>query len=118
MRTLLKNKQTLYYCLYKEVSIGVDEYGNETLETEVVYESPVEFKANISTPSNTSKYTAFGTDISYSYVIVTCEDLPINEHSLIIYNHNVYKVNRVAKSLNSTQYAIERTNLNEEDYNN
>ena len=62
MRTLNKNKQTMYYALLdKEVPIyDLDEDGNikyieidgvqvpvETGETRIVYSNPVEFKGNI-----------------------------------------------------------------------
>ena len=51
MRCLHRNKRKFYYALFKEKVAIKDEYGNDSGEYKVVYESPVEMKANVSAGS-------------------------------------------------------------------
>lgn len=100
MRTLNKNKQTMYYALLdKEVPIyDLDEDGNikyieidgvqvpvETGETRIVYSNPVEFKGNITMSGGESQAAEFGLNLGdYSAVLIPDKELlPITETSLI-----------------------------------
>lgn len=100
MRTLNKNKQTMYYALLdKEVPIyDLDEDGNikyieidgvqvpvETGETRIVYSNPVEFKGNITMSGGESQAAEFGLNLGdYAAVLISDKELlPITETSLI-----------------------------------
>lgn len=100
MRTLNKNKQTMYYALLdKEVPIyDLDEDGNikyieidgvqvpvETGETRIVYSNPVEFKGNITMSGGESQAAEFGLNLGdYSAVLVLDKNsIPIDETSLV-----------------------------------
>lgn len=102
MRTLNKNKQTMYYALLdKEVPVyDVDENGDiiyieidgvivpvETGDTRIVYSEPVPFKGNISMSGGESQEAEFGINTSdYSAVLVVDKELlPITETSRIWY---------------------------------
>ena len=45
MRTLNRNKQTIFYALYEGNEESYDEYGNVTGEPVIKYSDPIEFKA-------------------------------------------------------------------------
>lgn len=102
MRTLNKNKQTMYYALFdEEVPVyDLDEDGNikyieidgvmvpvETGETRIVYSNPVPFKGNIAMSGEESRASEFGLNLSdYSAVLVADKGLlPIDETSRIWY---------------------------------
>lgn len=84
MKTLKRNQQRFWYCLYDSEIIKVDEYGNETSEKIVTYEDPVEMYANISQATGYSNTEQFGNLENYDKVIVT-DDLtcPIDESSVL-----------------------------------
>lgn len=117
MRTLRKNRQTLYYALYgKEIS-QLDENGDESGDPVIGYHEPVKFYANISPNKGTSYIQPFGNELDYTKTILTAEELPITEGTRIWQetappdgeNDGTtadYKVVRVAKSLNVTTYAL------------
>lgn len=84
MRTLQRNKRTFYYCLYRHSSPIEDEYGNETGETLVVYQEPVEMKANVSQAAGQTNAEMFGTLENYDKVIVTSDmSCPIDENTVL-----------------------------------
>ena len=124
MRCLLKNKQNMYYALYKgeaEVKTGetivIDgvsvpvETGGHTTE----YETPVAFKGNISMSGGDINETEYGIDVSkYSAVLVmTKGEIPIDEHSLIWKESPTteqadYKVVKCVPSINVDKYLLQR----------
>lgn len=106
MRTLNKNKQTIYY----SNQIGVnkvyerDEFGNikyiivdgkqvyiESGETETVYSTPAVLKGNISFSGGESQAVEFGVDVSaYDAVIVVSKgEVNLSETSLIWFESEV-----------------------------
>lgn len=126
MRTLRRNLKTIYYCLYEDKVDIYDEDGNLTGDYDIIYQAPVAIKANVSTARGTVQDEVFGQDISYDRVVM-CEDpdCPITENTVLfvdklpemddssspprpIYD---YVVRRVARSLNSVAYAIERVDV-------
>lgn len=138
MRTLKRNHRSFYYCLYKEEIPILDEYGNETGQTIVVYEDEVELSANISQATGQSNTEQFGNLENYDKVIVTdWIDCPIDENSVLFidkepewkdaeYNKKTaitvtgetvkvpvydYTVRRVAKSLNSISIAVRKVKV-------
>lgn len=101
MRTLRKNKQTMYYSLYSTASEVYEEEGTtvktivdqetgETIPVEVgtlkpVYAPPVEFKANITSNLNKLHIEAYGVDQSaiYSEIAVQKGTLPLKIGAII-----------------------------------
>lgn len=138
MRCLKRNQRPFYYCLYKEEIPILDDYGNETGQTIVVYDEAVEMMANISQATGQSNTEQFGNLENYDKVIVT-DDLncPIDENSVLFidkepeykdaeYNEATaitfvessvqvpvydYIVRRVAKSLNSISIAVSKVKV-------
>jgi len=100
MRSLERNKQTLYYALYgaKIIEYEKDENGNilyvdidgvqVPIEKGVTtgYSAPVLFKANISAGKGDSETAVFGTSLDFTRTISSCNmNLPIKQTSLIWY---------------------------------
>lgn len=133
MRTMLRNKSTFYYALYKEKVAKTDEYGNVTGEYDVIHENPVEFKANISAAKGETTTRQFGESESYDKVIVMDNVSPdideytilwvdtvpeldetgalaVNDDGEVITPHD-YIVKKVAKSLNSVSIAISKVTV-------
>lgn len=135
MRGLKRNQKTLYYQLYSENipvyetdldgNIVTDPVTGEPLltgETKVGYFSPVQFRANISAARGEANTDPFGVNVSYDKTMCSCDmNLPIDELSVLfvdkkpefdangnLMNTADYKVVKVAKSLNSTLYAIKK----------
>lgn len=135
MRGLKRNQKTLYYQLYSENipiyetdlegNIITDPITGEPLltgETKVGYAEPVKFRANVSAARGSSESDLFGIDLVYDKTIVTCDmKLPINELSVLFVDKNPefdiggnltnaadYKIAKIARSLNSVQYAIKK----------
>lgn len=130
MRTLRKNKQTIYYALKSDRTaisstdtITVD---GETVyvdegDYEISYESPIEFLGNISFSGGDSNDVEFGLDLStYDAIIVTnVKAIPITETSLIWFETEPpsgtndgstadYSVVAVRNSLNQTKAILKR----------
>lgn len=120
MRTLNRNKRSFWYALYQDKESIMDEYGDETGETRVVYAEPVQMSANVSAATGYAQTEQFGNLDSYDKVIVTdWMDCPIDENSVLFIDkepeHNTdgdlmydYTVRRVAKSLNSISIAVSK----------
>lgn len=101
MRTLRKNKQTMYYSLYStstevfdeegtSVRTIIDEQTGEVLPVSVgtlksVYSRPVEFKASITSNLNKLHIEAYGVDQSaiYSEIIVPKGYVPLKIGAII-----------------------------------
>ena len=100
MRTLRKNKQRMFYSLYKsaEPIYEKDEYGNikymeidgvqvpiEVGTREPHYDTPIEFKANIHSELNEMHLKSYGVDQSsiYSEIVVEKGKLPLKIGTII-----------------------------------
>lgn len=122
MRTVQRNGQKIYYSLYLGKTPIYDEYGNQTGEYTLSYDTPVAFDINVSAAHGTSDVEQFGIDLIYSKTMVTHDmTCPINEASrlwigkeAVVDNveqpHN-YVVLAVAKSINSITYAIKEVSV-------
>ncbi len=124
MRTLLRNKQTIYYALYEDKIPIEDEYGNETGEYEILYSPPTALRINVSAARGENSTRAFGETENYDKVLVTDDlSVPISETSILWIDtmpvieddetetpHD-YIVVRVAKSLNSISFAVRKVNV-------
>lgn len=133
MRGLNKNKQTLWYALYSGKKELIDEYGNRTGQFAIEYEKPCKTAANISPASGETSISQFGENERYDKVIVFADtDIPINEYSVLWIDRmpalnadgelekgsngealtpHDYVVKQVAKSLNSTAYAVDKVRV-------
>ena len=125
MRILRRNTQKIYYALYTGKTAKTDSLGYATGEYVKTYGTPVEMRVNINPASGNASVEPFGTEIDYTHIMVTCDtDCPIDEHSILwigkepytddaepqLTPHN-FRVNRVAKSLNSILYAIREVDV-------
>lgn len=132
MRTLNKNKQTLYYANQdKEVPITetyYDDEGNayelDTGETELVYGEPIEFKGNIAMSGGESEAVEFGLDLSqYEAILVVSKNtLPLTETSRIWHTSEPtkddkgytdeysadYRIVKISPSLNFDKYVLKK----------
>lgn len=132
MRTLNKNKQTLYYAnqdktvpIYEEYT---DEDGNtyplDTGETKLVYGEPIPFEGNIAMSGGEAEAREFGLNLSdYEAVLLMGKNtLPITETSLIWHNTEPtedsegntdeysadYRIVKISPSLNFDKYVLKK----------
>ncbi len=125
MRTLTRNKTRIYYANYNGKVPLKDEYGNLTGEYDIVYDNPVEIKANVSAARGESTTRQFGEDEGYDRVIVMDDPkAPINVSS-VLWIDTVpeinedgstdtpydYIVKQVAPSLNSVSIAVSKVSV-------
>ncbi len=133
MRALRRNKQPLWYALYSGKTEIIDEYGNRTGQFTLKYGKPTRTEANISPASGETSIAQFGENERYDKVLVFAGvDIPIDEYSVLwidsepildaygelqkeqdgdVLTPHDYLVKRVAKSLNSTAYAVNKVNV-------
>lgn len=114
-----RNLKEIYYCLYKERRMLLDEDENETSEYEIIYEEPVKLMCNVSLATGYSQAEVFGNLDSYDKVVVTDDiNCPIDENTVLYIdsepngnNKFDYTVCRVAKSLNAISYAVSKVTV-------
>lgn len=84
MRELKRNMRKFWYCLYKGEAELIGSDGLRTGEKVILYELPVEMKANISPATGQSNTEQFGNLENYDKVIVTATmDCPITESTVL-----------------------------------
>ena len=120
MRTLARNKIRIFYANYRDKIPIEDEYGNLTGEYKILYDTPVEVKANVSAARGESTTRQFGDDVRYDRVIVLDDPATsITETSILWIDalpeiaedggtktpHD-YIVKQIARSLNSVSIAV------------
>ena len=71
MRTLQRNKQTIWYALYLGITFVVDDDGNYTGEQSVAYTVPTQAKMNVSGNRGQAAVEAFGIDNPFTRIAVT-----------------------------------------------
>lgn len=137
MRSLKKNKQSLWFATYSDQitiyerdengEIVYDEIDGELIPRIIAeragYNNPVPFYANISAGKGTAQEEVFGVSLDYTKTISTTDmSLPLDEKSLVWFEteptYNVdgtvnessadYSVVGIAKSLNNVVYALKR----------
>lgn len=125
MRTLTRNKTRIYYANYNGKAPIRDDYGNLTGEYDIVYDNPVEIKANVSAARGESTTRQFGEDEGYDRVIVMDDPkTPINVSSVLWIDTMPeinkdgstdtpydYIVKQVAPSLNSVSIAVSKVSV-------
>lgn len=70
MQCMTINKRTLFYSLYLTKIPVIDEYGNESGETEAIYSDPIELQANISGSRGETQSNLFGESLIYDKTIL------------------------------------------------
>ncbi len=125
MKTLRRNKIRIFYANYRDKVPLKDEYGNKTGEYDIIYDNPVEIKANVSAARGEATTRQFGEDESYDRVIVLDDPkFPITATSILWIDtlpeiaedgstetpHD-YIVKQVAASLNSVSIAVSKVNV-------
>lgn len=118
MRTLNRNKRTIYYALLTgEVDEAVDEYGNETGEPVPVYADAVELRCNVSAATGEDAVRAFGNFTNYSRTMCVADaNCPIDENTIVWFGidpsepHN-YIVTCKADSKNGILYALQEVTV-------
>ena len=117
MRSLNKNKRQLYYALYVGDEPIVDEYGNETGESQPIYGSAISYRGNISSASGEDAVQAFGSFTNYSRVLCVADvNCPITEQTVVWFGiattepYN-YIVTRKADSKNGILYALQEVKV-------
>lgn len=112
MRSLRKNKQTIYYALYEGKQETIDSNGLRTGQWKPSYSNPEELRINVSAARGVSQVEMFGIDTDYSRTMETCDmSCPLSETSVLWIGVPItepfnYRISAVAKSLNSITYAI------------
>jgi hypothetical protein len=115
MRNLERNKRELWYAIQVGSTPIVDEYGNDTLEVEVAFSSPLYLKANVSASVGQEAVEVFGAQTAYSRAVsITGTECPLVEGCRVWFgvepndhasNYN-YTVTRVADSKNGYLVAL------------
>lgn len=122
MRSLERNKKTIYYALYSSKTPVYDDDGNDTGETIAGYSKPVKFKIRVSPSKGETEENVFGKSLDYDKVLYTADKtFPIDEYSILWIDRmpeinpdgstntkHDYEVKRVAKDLNEWLFAIKR----------
>ena len=117
MRSLLRNRRTLWYSNLSEKVPVKDENGDLTGEEKLVYSEPQKLLLNVSAASGQAAAEAFGGFTDYSRVVSTCElSCPLQVGSRVWFDasppaaHN-YVVVRKADSLNCLLYALQEVTV-------
>lgn len=78
MRSVQRNKQTIWYALRLDSTEVVDEYGNATGEFVEQYSIPMKLKINVGVPKGQINLERFGLNDDYTRVLATTDmDCPI-----------------------------------------
>ena len=115
MRDLKRNQRVVWYAVPTTTAPILDEYGNDTLEVEVTFSSPLSFRANVSANVGQEAIQVFGSQTNYSRTIsIVRKDCPLVEGCRVWFrvepneqgtNYN-YTVVRVADSKNGSLVAL------------
>lgn len=114
MRDLKRNQRVVWYAVPTTSAPILDEYGNDTLEVEVKFSSPLPFRANVSANVGQEAIEVFGSHTEYSRTVSISGKCPLVEGSRVWFgitpneqatNHN-YTVARVADSKNGYLVAL------------
>lgn len=113
MRDLKRNQRNLWYAKQTGTLKVLDDYGNETLEEEILYSSPTLLRCNVSANVGQEAAEVFGAQTAYSRTVCFTGNCPLEEGDAIWFgvdpfqvpDHN-YVVVRVADSKNGYLIAL------------
>lgn len=112
MRLLRRNTTTFQYLK----NIGEEETilnGRHTGDSEPMYDSPITYRGNISSPTGFATDKLFGIDVQYSHVLLLDKpDTDITEDGLIVWNGAEYEIKAVRPSLNVLAIALKKRPVN------
>lgn len=84
MRTLIINKQRLFYALFVGREPAVDAKGRKTGEYVKTYSLPTQIEMNVSPARGMAEHDMFGVNLDYDRTMVTDDlDCPIDEHTAV-----------------------------------
>ena len=115
MRNLIRNKRELWYAIQVGSEPILDEYGNDTLEVEAVFSSPLYLLANVSANVGQEAIEVFGSQTEYSRTVsIAGSECPLVEGCRVWFSKepntagddNNYVVARVADSKNGFLVAL------------
>ena len=115
MRDLIRNKRELWYAVQVGSKPILDEYGNDTLEVEAVFSSPLYLRANVSANAGQEAIEVFGSQTDYNRTVsIAGSECPLVEGCRVWFNKepnvagddNNYVVARVADSKNGFLVAM------------
>lgn len=124
MRTLQRNKRTIWYALYNGVTDVVDEDGNYTGEQEVSYSEPIQARMNVSGGRGQAEIELFGMDNPFTKTAVT-DDLttPFTTDTIWWFgadpeteSHN-YRCTGVSRTINQVVIALAELDVQYEEDN-
>jgi hypothetical protein len=131
MRGLEINKVYVYYAMYGGIEDIKDPDGNSTGETRKSYGLPVKIRIRVSPNKGEVSAQYFGSSLDYDSAMVTNENLPIDEYSILwigrvptlengkypidldgnLLTGHTHVVVRVAKDIDVAQYAIKKLSV-------
>lgn len=112
MRDLNRNKRGLWYAVPEGNTPILDDYGNDTLEVEAVFSSPLHLQANVSANAGQEAVEVFGSQTEYSRTVsITGTECPLVEGCRVWFGVEPdaqanYTVARVADSKNGFLVAL------------
>lgn len=113
MRSLNRNKRDMWYALPVGKRSILDEYGNDTLEVEVVYSDALYFPANVSANVGQEAVEVFGATTEYNRTVsIVGNSCPLIEGCRVwfgsdpLVTESNYLVVRVADSKNGYLVAL------------
>ena len=116
MRSVQRNKQTIWYALRLNSTEVVDEYGNATGEFVEQYSIPMKLKINIGVRKGQINLERFGLNDDYTRVLATTDmDCPIAVDTILWVGieptlpHN-YVVKKIMPAINQLLIAIQEVN--------
>ena len=122
MRTVQRNKRTIWYALYNGVTEVVDEDGNYTGEQEVSYGEPIQARMNVSGGRGQAEIELFGVDNPFTRTAVTDDlDTLFNTDTIFWFEadplvdpHN-YRCTGVSRTINQVVLALAELDINHEE---
>jgi hypothetical protein len=122
VRTVQRNKRTIWYALYNGVTEVVDDDGNYTGEQEVSYGEPIQARMNVSGGRGQAEIELFGVDNPFTRTAVTDDlDTTFNTDTIFWFEadpltdpHN-YRCTGVARTINQVVLALAELDINHEE---
>ena len=116
MRDLRRNQVPVTYRLYLKSEEIIDENGYSTGEYSPVFDEEQQLLMSVSANKGDYSEQMFGDVLDYDRtMLISDPKCPINENSRVTIDGQTYVVKAVARSLNVSQYAIKRVEVNDED---
>ena len=113
MRSLIRNRRDLWYASPVGTKPILDEYGNDTLEVETLYGSPILLRCNVSANMGQEAVEIFGSQTEYSRTVaIAGRECPLVEGCRVWFgvtpdgDNSNYVVARVADSVNGFLVAL------------